>query len=82
MCTVLTKIVSDSRTDWDQKLHSTLWAYRVAYKTSLKTTPYNMVFGLSAIFPIEFMIPTLRVAKTNWNGQDMSCQHVSMILKS
>ncbi|WP_176691493.1 DDE-type integrase/transposase/recombinase, partial [Enterobacter cloacae complex sp. GF14B] len=73
ICTVLTKIVSESRTDWDQKLHSTLWAYRVAYKTSIGTTPYNMVFGLNAILPIEFLISTLRVAKDlEWTGHELS----------
>ncbi|MCO5600551.1 hypothetical protein L7F22_054665 [Adiantum nelumboides] len=35
LCTILTKIVSKTRTGWDQMLHSTLWAYRVAYKTSM-----------------------------------------------
>ncbi|MCO5598133.1 hypothetical protein L7F22_052225 [Adiantum nelumboides] len=69
LVTVLTKIVSESRADWDQKLHSALWAYRVAYKTSIGTTPFNMVYGIQAILPLEFLIPTLRVAKElEWTG--------------
>ena len=44
---ILTNIVNENRMDWDQKLHSTVWAYRVAYKTMLNTTPYNMVYGLN-----------------------------------
>ncbi|MCO5604952.1 hypothetical protein L7F22_059127 [Adiantum nelumboides] len=63
LITILTKIVSESRVDWDQKLHSALWAYRVAYKTSIDTTPFNMVYGIQAILPPEFPIPTFRVAK-------------------
>ena len=62
LCTALTKVVENSRTDWEQKLHSVLWAYCTAYKTSIGTTPFNLVFGLDAILPIEFLIPTLRVA--------------------
>ncbi|MCO5614587.1 hypothetical protein L7F22_068870 [Adiantum nelumboides] len=73
LCTVMTKIVSDTRTDWDQMLHSTLWAYRIAYKISIGTTPYNMDFGLNAILPMEFLIPTLRVAKQlEWTGHELS----------
>ena len=73
LCMVLTKIVEESRTDWDQKLNSALWAYRVAYKTSIGTTPYNMVFGLNAILPVEFLIPTLRIAKQlEWTGHELS----------
>ena len=46
LCTTLTKVVEGTRTaDWDQKLHSVLWAYRTAYKTAIGTTPFNLVFG-------------------------------------
>lgn len=72
LCTVLTKIVSQTKTDWEQKLHAALWAYRVAYKTAIGTTPFNMVFGLDAILPMEFLIPTLRVAKSlEWTGHEL-----------
>ena len=73
LCTVLTKIVGTSRTDWEMKLHSALWAYRVAFKTAIGTTPFNLVFGLDAILPMEFLIPTLRVAKDlEWTGHELS----------
>ena len=64
LCTVLTKIVEDSRSDWEQKLSFVLWAYRTAYKTSIGTTPFNLAFGLDAILPIDFLIPTLKIAQT------------------
>ncbi|MCO5567206.1 hypothetical protein L7F22_020894 [Adiantum nelumboides] len=70
---VLTKIVSDKRSDWELKLPAALWAYRVAYKTAIGTTPFNMVYGLDAILPMEFLIPTLRVAKSlEWTGHELS----------
>ena len=32
-----------------------------------------MVYGLDAILPMEFLIPTLRVAKTlEWTGHELS----------
>ncbi|MCO5580788.1 hypothetical protein L7F22_034659 [Adiantum nelumboides] len=75
LVTVLTKIVNESRADWDQKLHSALWAYRVAYKTSIGTTSFNMVYGIQAILPLEFLISTLRVAKElEWTGHELSEQ--------
>ena len=72
LCIVLTKIVGNSRTNWELKLNSSLWAYRVAYKSAIGTTPFNMVFGLDAILPIEFLIPTLRVTKELEWTQDMN----------
>ena len=62
LCTKLTKVVNSSRSNWAHKLHEVLWAYRIAYKTALGVTPFELVFGLNAILPIEFLIPTLRVA--------------------
>ena len=45
----------------------------VAYKTAIGTTPFNLVFGLDAILTIEFLIPTLRVARElEWNGHELS----------
>ena len=35
--------------------------------------PFNLVFGLDAILPIEFLIPTLRVAQElQWTGHELS----------
>ena len=59
--------------DWEQKLPSVLWAYRTAYKTTVGTTPFQLVYGLNAILPIEFLVPTLRVATDlQWNGHELS----------
>ena len=54
------------------KLHLALWAYRVAYKIAIGTTPFNLVYGLDVILPIEFLIPTLRVAREfEWTGHEL-----------
>ena len=39
---------------------------------SIGTTPFNLVYGLDAILPMKFLIPTLRVAKElNWTGPEL-----------
>jgi hypothetical protein len=53
--------VEANRTDWDCKLHSALWAYQTSYKTSIRLTPFRMVFGLEAVMPLEFIVPSLRI---------------------
>ena len=57
-------IVNDNQTDWDQKLHSALWAYRTTYKIVNRSTPFKFAFGLEAVTPIEFQILSLRVYVT------------------
>ena len=73
LCTVITKLVRTSRTNWEFHLQLALWAYRVAYKIVVGTTPFNLAFGMNVILPIEFLVPTLRIAKQlQWDGHELS----------
>ena len=65
--------MSDSRTDWELKLPSVVWAYHTAYKTTVGTTPFELFYGQNAILPIEFLVPMLRVAiELEWIGYELS----------
>ncbi|MCO5549244.1 hypothetical protein L7F22_002711 [Adiantum nelumboides] len=73
LSSVLTKVLSTGRTDWEMNLHAALWAYRVSFKTALNVTPFNLVYGLDAILPIEFLLPTLRIARDlEWTRHELS----------
>jgi hypothetical protein len=66
--------VEANRTDWDRKLHSALWAYRTSYKTSIRSTPFRMAFGLEAVMPSEFIVPSLRIQSENRLNESKSEQ--------
>ncbi|XP_023771455.1 uncharacterized protein LOC111920114 [Lactuca sativa] len=51
--TILEKVASRSRKAWETKLDGTLWAYRTTYKSSLGTSPYQLVFGKACHLPLE-----------------------------
>ena len=72
LCKIITKEVQGSTTDWDTKLLNALWAYRCAYKVTTKSTPFQLVYGLEAIIPIEMELPSLRIALDNRLGDAAS----------
>ena len=59
---ILTKTVKSHHRYWDDRLPKALWAYRTTWRNTTGFSPYNLVYGKSAIFPIEFEINTLKTA--------------------
>ena len=62
LCKILTKTVEASRGDWEHKLTAPLWAYRTTYKVATHCTPFSLAFRLEAVMPMEYLVPSLRVA--------------------
>ena len=62
LCKIITKTLAGNASNWDYELNNALWAYRCTIKTTTKATPFQLVYGLEAMLPIEVELPSLRVA--------------------
>jgi hypothetical protein len=58
----LTKIYGVNKDDWDLRVPTVLWAYRTTCTKLTMKTPFNLVYGLEAVVPIEYLVPSLRIA--------------------
>ncbi len=48
----------------------TLWAYKNSYKVNIKHNPFELVYGLQPLFPLEYLLLTYRVTcGLEYNGQ-------------
>ncbi|GJZ01783.1 reverse transcriptase domain-containing protein [Tanacetum coccineum] len=50
---ILERMVGENRASWSDKLDDALWAFRTAYKTPIRCTPYKLVYGKLCHLPVE-----------------------------
>nr|GEY45255.1 reverse transcriptase domain-containing protein [Tanacetum cinerariifolium] len=50
---ILEKTIGENRASWSDKLDDALWAFRTAFKTPIRCTPYKLVYGKACHLPIE-----------------------------
>nr|GEZ74682.1 hypothetical protein [Tanacetum cinerariifolium] len=50
---ILERTVGKNRASWSDKLEDSLWAFRIAFKTSVGCTPYRLVYGKACHLPLE-----------------------------
>ena len=58
---ILTKVVSSSKKNWAKRLVEATWAYNTTWKTTIRFTPYELVYGKMALLSIEFEYNTFRM---------------------
>ena len=56
------RMVGDHKSNWHHVLSSTLWSYQTSMKTTTSFAPFQLVYGLEAILPIQCQIPSLQLA--------------------
>ena len=57
------KKMAEIHKDWHDKLPYALWAYRTSIRTSIRATPYSLVYGMEVVLPVEVEIPSLQILR-------------------
>lgn len=65
---VIDKLCGVEKDDWEERLPLVLWAYRTTYKVTTGQTPFQLMYGQEVVVPVEFMVPSLRIAIKNRLG--------------
>jgi hypothetical protein len=54
--TLLTKLVNENRTYWDEHLSTMLSSYRIGYKVTTRYIPYQLVYGLHPLMSTKYIM--------------------------
>ncbi len=54
--TLLTKLVNENKTNWDEHLPTVLFFYKTKYKVATWYTPYQLVYGLHPLMPTKYIM--------------------------
>jgi hypothetical protein len=54
---IIKKLLEDNKKAWDSKMKFSLWDDRVTTKRSLGLSPFQLVYGVEAIFPTQLAFP-------------------------
>jgi ribonuclease HI len=57
---IIRKLLEENKKSWDSKLKFSLWADRVTTKKSIGTSPFKLVYGTDAIFPVQLVLPVAK----------------------
>ena len=55
------KLLETNKKIWDSKLKFDLWDDRVTDKRSIGTSPFKLVYGTEAVFPIQLILPAAKL---------------------
>jgi transposase InsO family protein len=59
---ILQQTINSARSNWHLMLYSPLWAYLTSIKTATGFSPFQLIYGLEVVLPIECQIPSLKLA--------------------
>lgn len=54
---IIKKILEGNKRSWDQKLKLALWADRVTIKKAIGISPFELVYGVKAMLPVNNLLP-------------------------
>ena len=62
---ILKKTIRENQNNWDSQLKFSLWENRIINKRSMGKSPYELVYGRVAVFPIQIALPVARFLQDN-----------------
>ena len=74
---IIKKLLEDNKRNWDSKLKFSLWVDRVTTKKSTGNSPFKLVYGTKAVFPIQLTLPVAKFLQEEQNEENDMAKRIS-----
>ena len=78
---IVKKLPEDNKKNWDSKLKYALWADKVTTKKSIGNSPFKMVYGADAIFPIQLILPVAKFLQDEQDEENDMARRMSNLVE-
>jgi hypothetical protein len=60
LITIIKKVLTENKKAWHVHLKYALWANRISTKKSIGISPFQMVYGIDIVLPINLTLPVMK----------------------
>eukprot|EP00253_Pinus_taeda_P029152 PITA_29152 len=74
---IIKKMLEDDKKNLDSKVKYALWADRVTIKRSTGNSPFKLVYGTEAVFPIQLTLPVEKFLQQEQNEEEAMAERIT-----
>ena len=80
LVTIIKKLLEENKNSWHNKLVHALWANRLTTKKSIGMSPYQLVYGMEAVFPTSLGIPVIKLFQEIQTEEDSMVRRINQTI--
>ena len=77
----LKKTIAENKKNWDSQLKFSLWENRITSKRATGKSPYELVYGRAAVFPVQLALPMARFMQENQEEPDDMIRRINQLVE-
>ena len=77
---IIKKLLEINKKSWHKKLINALWADRVSQKKSIGMSPFELVYGVDAVFPTSLSVPVAKLFQEASGEEDPMQRRISQMI--
>eukprot|EP00253_Pinus_taeda_P032705 PITA_32705 len=77
---IIKKMLEINKKSWHKRLVNALWADRVSQKKSIGMSPFEIVYGIDAVFPTSLSVPVARLLQEAGEDPDPMQRRINQMI--